>query len=168
MENVERKMVEIPVPDISSNAEKKLKTVAIIILVLGIFVAIVGLIVAVISFVYFFVCILCLVGCWALMNVIANISLRLKGIQETMQLKLVPELNEEKQNVSEASQNTEFVYDKRLDGIKKGDKVKEIATGKIYKVDDVDDKRIYCGSLIGGYMWYGKDKLEYVDQFKYL
>ncbi len=166
MENQETKKVEIKCPEIPSNAEETLKTVAVIILVLSIIGGVVMMITIedhAVGITYGIFTILFSIASCSIMKVIANISLRLKGIQESMPLRMIP-IDEEENNKIVQPDNIEITYDERLDNIKKGDKVKVIATGKIYKVDDIVEKSIYCGSLMGGYMWYRKDKLEFVEQ----
>ena len=167
MENQEIKKTEIKVPEISSNAEETLKAVAVIILVLGLIGGVIMMLAIEnhpVGITYGIFTILFSIALSSIMQVIANISLRLKGIQETMPLRMIIIEKEEEKNKFVQSENIEITYDKRLDNIKKGDKVKVIATGKIYKADDISENYIHCGSLVGGYMWYRKDKLEFVEQ----
>ena len=89
---MEQKKVEVKVPNISASAESTLKTVATILLIGGVIAALIfifgiedhaiGIGAGIGTF-------LSALASWAVLNVIANISLRLKAIQETMPLRLV-------------------------------------------------------------------------------
>ena len=150
MENREE-MVEVQVPEISISAANTLKTMATIILVLGVigeiflFCAYIAtkemslLITSIVSFFYIIIT-------WSLMHVIANISLQLKVIQETMPLRLV----------SKNEINTKGKHS----GIQVGDKVTWKKTMTKYIVAEISDKEVYLNTgLFGGYKWVPKDEL---------
>ena len=89
---MEQKKVEVKVPNISASAESTLKTVATILLIGGVIAALIfifGIEDHSIGIGAGIGTILSALASWAVLNVIANISLRLKAIQETMPLRLV-------------------------------------------------------------------------------
>lgn len=162
---MEQNKVEVKVPNISAGAESTLKTVATIELICGIILALVsflgvenhaigiggGLGIFITSLVT-----------WATLNVFANISLRLKAIQETMPLKLVdakqkPSDTSDEVNV-EISVKTMPYSDtpsaKPEREVKKGDRILFRTTKRAVIVEDVRPGEVFVkASAISGYKW---------------
>ena len=151
---MEQNEVEVKVPNISENPESILKTVAIILLIGGIFAALIfmfGVEDHAIGLGAGIGIMLSALASWAVLNVIANISLRLKAIQETMPLKLVsPEVGKETNN---STTDTPAVQEEKV-SVTKGDVVISRMTKQEYTVEDVKDNMIYINrGRFAGYKW---------------
>ncbi|MBP3835343.1 hypothetical protein [Prevotella sp. Rep29] len=151
---MEQNEVEVKVPNISENPESILKTVAIILLIGGIFAALIfmfGVEDHAIGLGAGIGIMLSALASWAVLNVIANISLRLKAIQETMPLKLVsPEVGKENNN---STTDTPAVQEEKV-SVTKGDVVISRMTKQEYTVEDVKDNMIYINrGRFAGYKW---------------
>lgn len=151
---MEQNEVEVKVPNISENPESILKTVAIILLIGGIFAALIfmfGVEDHAIGLGAGIGIMLSALASWAVLNVIANISLRLKAIQETMPLKLVsPEIGKENNN---STTDTPAVQEEKV-SVTKGDVVISRMTKQEYTVEDVKDNMIYINrGRFAGYKW---------------
>ena len=168
------KMVEVKMPDIPSSAENTLKTIATIILICGIIVSVILLFTAMFieepsysyhtekvfnpeGFVMTVGVLLSSIATWASLNVFANISLRLKGIQETMPLRLVEAQTVLPTNIQQEEEKTER---KGVSTLKVGDKVVYRKTMAICKVEEIGDGKVllYAG-LLGGHKWIPEDEL---------
>ncbi|MBO6252277.1 MAG: hypothetical protein J6O49_01305, partial [Bacteroidaceae bacterium] len=141
--------------NISASAEGTLKTVATILLIGGILAALIfmfGVEDHAIGFGAGIGAILSALATWAVLNVIANISLRLKVIQETMPLKLVsPEKVETKPSSPIAETKAEA---KEKVSVAKGDVVISRMTKQQYTVEDVKDDMVYINrGRFAGYKW---------------
>lgn len=140
---MEQNKVEVKVPNISASAESTLKTVATILLVGGIIAALIfmfGVEDHAIGVGAGIGTILSALASWAVLNVIANISLRLKAIQETMPLKLVSP-KEEPEKISSVTEAAIEQIEKVT--VSKGDTVISRMTKQQYKVEDVKGDMIY-------------------------
>ena len=151
---MEQNEVEVKVPNISENPESILKTVAIILLIGGIFAALIfmfGVEDHAIGLGAGIGIMLSALASWAVLNVIANISLRLKASQETMPLKLVsPEVGKENNN---STTDTPAVQEEKV-SVTKGDVVISRMTKQEYTVEDVKDNMIYINrGRFAGYKW---------------
>lgn len=151
---MEHKKVEVKVPNISASAESTLKTVATILLIGGVIAALIfifGIEDHAIGIGAGIGSILSALASWAVLNVIANISLRLKAIQETMPLRLVSaEVEKAKNNTSVETpiEKAEKV------SVAKGDIVISRMTKQQYTVEDVKDNMIYINrGRFTGYKW---------------
>lgn len=152
---MEQVKVEVKVPNISAGAESTLKTVATITLICGIIAALIfmfGVEEHAIGIGAGIGIVLSSLASWATLNVIANISLRLKAIQETMPLKLV---SADKVEAKVDSSSTEVTTEhKEKVSVNKGDIVISRMTKQQYKVEDVKDGMVYINrGRFAGYKW---------------
>lgn len=152
---MEKDKIEVKMPKISASAEGTLKTVATILLIGGIFAALIfmlGVEDHAIGIGAGIGTILSALASWAVLNVIANISLRLKGIQESMPLKLVnPEQIEASPTTSK--EETPVVSNEKV-SVAKGDIVISRMTKQQYTVEDVKDGMVYINrGRFAGYKW---------------
>ena len=152
---VKSKLVEVKVKAISDGSENTLKTVATIFLVCGIIVAIavfftsddkvMGILYAIATFVGF-------LATWATLDVIANISLRLKSIQESMPLRLIDSAAAETKVIKHVETKSEEMTEKT--SVKPGDYVISRMTKNRYQVEDVKGDKIFINKgVIGGRKW---------------
>lgn len=153
------KMVEVKVPEISTSAANTVKTVATIILFLGILGSVIMFIKGMINdydlilLISSFVSLTYTVVAWALLHVIANISLQLKYIQETMPLRLVSENKKQENDTLQNKGNS-------LSSIKVGDKVTWKKTMTKYTIEGIRDEEVYLFTgMFGGYKWIPKNEL---------
>ena len=152
---MEQKKIEVKVPTFSSGAENTLKTVSTIILIGGIVAALIlmfGMEEHAIGIGAGIGIFLSSLASWATLNVIANISLRLKAIQETMPLKMIsPE------DIKVEPAPTDAVTSAKTEektSVNKGDIVISRMTKQQYKVEDVKDGMIYINrGRFAGYKW---------------
>ena len=151
---MEQDKVEVKQPNISASAESTLKTVATILLIGGIIAALffmLGVEDHAIGIGAGIGTILSALSSWAVLNVIANISLRLKAIQETMPLKLVSP-KEETEKISSFHETA--IEQKEKVSESKGDIVISRMTKQQYKVEDVKGEMIYINrGRFAGYKW---------------
>lgn len=152
-------MVEVKVPEISTSAANTVKTVATIILFLGILGSVIMFIKGMINdydlilLISSFVSLTYTVVAWALLHVIANISLQLKYIQETMPLRLVSENKKQENDTLQNKGNS-------LSSIKVGDKVTWKKTMTKYTIEGIRDEEVYLFTgMFGGYKWIPKNEL---------
>lgn len=154
----------VKVKKINTNAEESLTIIANITLGVGIIGSIISLIYNLdngtlfMGFILSGAILLSAIGAWAFYNVIANISLRLKSIQDTMPLKLVEAVNtgEDIRTEQEAIQNTDPQPDSL---IKKGDFIIYLADNKEYEVESVGKGGRICiyKGLLAGYIWLNQE-----------
>lgn len=173
----EKKFKEVEIPEISTSAESTLTTVGGIILVLGIIATVIlacttlktetnngyyhreefnpmGLALTVGT-------LLSTLATWAVLRVIANISLRLKAIQETMPRRLMTEL--EVKTIEEDEQKEE---EKRIQSnYTVGEFV--LYKGKKYPIENISDSTgklcINRGTFVG-YAWVFPEEVSKVEE----
>ena len=170
----EKVLKEVGIPDIPSNAESTLKTIAMVILICGIIVSIILLFTIVfvgVSGTYYsekefnpsgfamtIGILLSSIASWASLNVFANISLRLKAIQETMPLRLIDE-NEIKQK-DQCKQEENITPRKSLSDIKVGDRVTWRKSMTKYTVEDIAPGKVLLSTgLLGGKKWIPEEEI---------
>lgn len=152
---INSKLIEVKVKAISDGSESTLKTVATIFLVCGIIVALavifasenkmMGIIYAIATFVGS-------LATWATLDVIANISLRLKSIQESMPLRLIEPSTAPAKGKKPAEEKPEDVAEKTT--VAPGDYVISRMTKARYQVEDVKGDKIFINKgMIGGRKW---------------
>lgn len=170
MENKKFKTVDII--EIPTNAEETLKLIASIVLWLGIIASFaflctiatnpMGLVVV---FGSFFSSIIS----WAMLRVVANISLRLKAIQDSMPLKMVEDvqkgeviLNNENQSEEKADSNEKVIHTTNGD-IEIGTEIIWLKNGKKYTVENIDKGKIcFDRGFFTGYIWCSVDQIKKV------
>jgi hypothetical protein len=155
------KKVEVEVPKISTSSAETVKILATIILIIGVIGGVIMfsigidnnpilIISSIISIVY-------VVTTCALLQVIANISIQLKAIQETMPLKLVEAKAKKVENTKPAEEHVER---KGISTLKVGDKVTWRKTMAICTVEDIDGNRVYVNTgFLGGHKWIPEEEL---------
>ena len=162
---------EAKVPLISASAENTLKTIATIILICGLLATLVLLLTTVFvekqgyyksevvfnptGFAMTLGCLLSTLASWSALKVFANISLRLKGIQETIPRRLVeikektPIINEPKPEINE----------KGISDLKVGDKVTWKLTMNEYVIKDIKPGKVYIDRGFAGSKWISVNEL---------
>lgn len=167
MENKEE-MVEVQIPEISTSPAYNVKTIATILLVIGIIGAFCMFLVFLKTLDYVlltssFVSLIYIVVTWAVLNLIANISLQLKAIQDTMPLKkVVKNLSGTKDNEKITTYVTGGEKQIKNDGkiIKIGDRVTWSKTGTKYTVEDINENKVFLSTgIMGGYKWIPVEEL---------
>ena len=175
MENTKLKEVEIP--QISTSAEETLTTVGTIILIIGIFATLALLCTSVVveidegwhsekqfdpvMFVLTLGILFSSLTIWAVLRVIANISLRLKAIQETMPRRMI---TEEELKVIQASERKAVQTVVKSDFLV-GETV--LYKGNKYPIEKISESTgklcIYRGSF-AGYAWVFPDEVTKVEE----
>ena len=156
--------VEVKIPEFSTSAAETAKIVATLILVIGvigcIFMFIKGIDDNPILIVISIVSIIYVVAIWALLCVIANISLQLKAIQESMPLRLIDKSASEINSKEQLIQGEVAVSSETNTGIKVGDKVTWKKTMTKYTIEAIRDNEVYLFTgMFGGYKWIPEDEL---------
>ena len=157
---------EVGIPEISTSAESTLTTIGSIILSLGIFatsfLALVALQAAdLMGLAGALVTLLSSLATWALLRVIANISLRLKAIQETMSCRLiteaeVKEVEAEEQKAEENKIKSNFTIGETI--LYKGRKF------QIENVSETTGKICINKGLFAGYAWLYPEEVSKVEE----
>ena len=95
---------------------------------------------------------------WGMTNDVRKLTEKFCGSSEN-----VPEVSNKEFGGVQVSDDAD--YDRRLDEIRPGDKVKRKSDGKTMEVDSVEAKRLFCkGGSLEGYKWYPKSSLEYLEK----
>jgi hypothetical protein len=152
---IKSKLIEVKVKAISDGSENTLKTVATIFLVCGIIAAVAVIFASenkVMGIIYAIATFVGSLATWATLDVIANISLRLKGIQESMPLRLIDPTPSQTKEVKPADVKPEESEEKT--SVKPGDYVFSRMTKNRYQVEDVKGDKIFINKgMLGGHKW---------------
>ena len=162
MENTKLKEVEIP--QISTSAEETLSTVGNVVLVIGILAPIVFVFASDFEFMAFVLALgifLSSLTAWAVLRVIANISLRLKAIQETIPRRMMTEkefkvIQVNEQKVAERLAKCNVAIGETI--IYKGKKY------EVMNVDTSEGKLCINLGVLAGYVWVFPDEVTKVEE----
>jgi len=155
----EKKLKEVEIPEISTSAENTLTTVGGIILFVGIIATLIWAFLSIrfSSFAYFAVALCTLLSSlatWAVLRVIANISLRLKAIQETMPRRLMTE--KEVQQTEKKKVHSDFTVGETI-----------LYKGSKYQIENISGSTgricIYRGAF-AGYAWLYPEDVSKVEE----